>query len=586
MNDNAPKPRDGTPAGERTDAPATNGAEALIRMLQAYGVRHLFGVCGDTSLPYYDALYRLDHGITHVLARDERSAAYMADAYARVSGRVGVCEGPSGGGATYLLPGLVEANESSVPVLGFTSDVAVTSRGRYPLTELDQQSLYAPLTKWNGTFHSVANIGDQVRAAFRAMTTGRPGAAHLCVPYDVQKQPVAPETLWAQPEHGSWPSWRSAPDASAVEQAAKCLLAARQPVFVCGGGVISAGACDELARLALLLDAPVCTTISGKGSVSDSFELSAGVVGSNGGVLATREVIAAADLVVFVGCRAGSTSTEHWRYPRQGTTVIHIDVDAFAISTSYPTEVALVGDARLALAALISCVEPARGAKPPGSEAASPGRKLVEVARRAKASDFDPLAASDERPIRPERVVATLRRVLPDDAIVCADPGTACPYFAAYFDLPQPGRWFITNRAQGALGFSLPAALGAWFGRPQSRCVAVMGDGSFGFVAGELETVLRHDAPLLLVVLSNASFGWIKASQRASYGKRYFSVDFRATDHAAIARAYGMARWRVDDPAELEATVQAALAHGGPALVDIVTQPLELAAAPVSQWMG
>ncbi len=586
MNDKAPKPSAGVPPGEHADAAATSGAEALIKMLQAYGVRHVFGVCGDTSLPYYDALCRLDHGMKHVLARDERSAAYMADAYARVSGRVGVCEGPSGGGATYLLPGLVEANESSVPVLGFTSDVAVTSRGRYPLTELDQQALYAPLTKWNATFHSVANIGDQVRAAFRAMSTGRPGSAHLCVPYDVQKQPVAPETLWAQPEHGAWPSWRSAPDAAAVEQAAQCLLAAHQPVFVCGGGVISAGACDELARLALLLDAPVCTTISGKGSVSDAFELSAGVVGSNGGVPATREVIAAADLVVFVGCRAGSTSTEHWRYPRQGTSVIHIDVDAFAISTSYPTEVALVGDARLALAALIACIEPARGAKPPGGDAASPGRKLVDVARRAKASAFDALAASDERPIRPERVVATLRRVLPDDAIVCADPGTACPYFSAYFDLPQPGRWFITNRAQGALGFALPAALGAWFGRPQSRCVAVMGDGSFGFVAGELETVLRHEAPLLLVVLSNASFGWIKASQRASYGKRYFSVDFRPTDHAAIARAYGMASWRVDDPAELEATLQAALAHGGPALVDIVTQPLELAAAPVSQWMG
>ena len=503
-----------------------------------------------------------------------------------MSGRVGVCEGPSGGGATYLLPGLVEANESSVPVLGFTSDVAVTSRGRYPLTELDQQALYAPLTKWNGTFHTAATIGDQVRAAFRAMSTGRPGSAHLCVPYDVQKQPVAPETLWAQSEHGAWPSWRSAPDAGAVEQAAGHLLAARQPVFVCGGGVIAAGAFHELARLALLLDAPVCTTISGKGAVADRFELSAGVVGSNGGVLATREVIAAADLVVFVGCRAGSTSTEHWRYPRPGTAVIHVDADAFAISTSYPTAVALVGDARLALAALLERVEPARGAKPPGANPASPGRTLVDAARRAKGAAFDALAASDERPIKPERVVATLRRVLPDDAIVCADPGTPCPYFAAYFDLPQPGRWFVTNRAHGALGFALPAALGAWFARPQSRCVAVMGDGSFGFVAGELETVLRHDAPLLLVVLSNASFGWIKASQRASYGKRYFSVDFRATDHAAIARAYGMASWRVDDPAQLESTLAEALAHGGPALVDVVTQPLELAAAPVSQWMG
>ncbi len=168
-----------------------SGAEAFVRLLQGHGVKHVFGLCGDTSLPYYDALATLaDHGISHVLTRDERSAAYMADGYARVSGRPGVCEGPSGGGATYLLPGLVEANESSVPVLGFTSDVPVASRGRYPLTELDQQRLFAPLTKWNGTVQRADTLPHLVRSAFRAMTTGRPGAAHLCLPFDVLKQPV------------------------------------------------------------------------------------------------------------------------------------------------------------------------------------------------------------------------------------------------------------------------------------------------------------------------------------------------------------------------------------------------------------
>ncbi len=573
-------------APETTIGAAATGAEALIRMLQGHGVTHVFGVCGDTSLPYYDALYRLDHGISHVLARDERSAAYMADAYARLSGKVGVCEGPSGGGATYLLPGLVEANESSVPVLGFTSDVAVTSRGRYPLTELDQQSLYRPLTKWNGTLDAAAQIGDQVRAAFRACTTGRPGAAHLCVPFDVQKQAVDVSRWWAQPELGRWPNWRSQPPADDIERAARRLRAARQPVLVCGGGVLAADAGQELARLAMRLDAPVCTTVSGKGSVADDFPLSAGVVGSNGGVLATREVIAAADLVMFIGCRAGSTTTEHWRFPAPGVSIIHCDVDPFAIATSYPTEVALVGDARLSLAALNACLQDPQGTAAPGADPASPGRRLVARARAAKLAAFAPLAASEERPIRPERVMAALRRCLPADAIVCADPGTPCPYVSAYFDLPVAGRHFLTNRAHGALGFAMPAALGAWFARPAQRCVAVMGDGSFGFVAGELETVLRHGAPLLLVVLSNASFGWIKASQRASYGERYYSVDFRPTDHAAIARAWGMAAWRVEDPRELDAVLQRALAHDGPTLVDIVTQPLEQAAAPVSQWMG
>jgi acetolactate synthase-1/2/3 large subunit len=566
-------------------APPTSAAEGLIRMLQGYGVTHVFGVCGDTSLPYYDALYRLDHGIRHVLARDERSAAYMADAYARVSGRVGVCEGPSGGGATYLAPGLVESNESSVPVFGFTSDVPVSSRGRYPLTELDQQRLYAPLTKWNGTLDSAAQLGDLVRAAFRAATTGRPGAAHLCLPFDMQKQAVDPATLWAQPGHAAVPGWRSAPDEAECTRAAQLLVQARQVVVLCGGGVIAAGACEALQQLAERLDAPVCTTVSGKGAIADSHPLAAGVVGSNGGVLATRELIGQADLVLLVACRAGSTATEHWRFPALGTRIVHLDIDPMAISASYPTEVALVGDARLGLERLLAALNAiGEGRARDGADA--PGRRLVAAARAVKQQAFDALAASDERPIKPERVVRALRTCLPDDAIVCADPGTPCPYVAAYFDLPRAGRHFITNRAHGALGYALPAALGAWHARPDARCVAVMGDGSFGFVAGELETVVRTGAPLLLVVLSNGSYGWIKASQRASYGKRYYSVDFNRTDHAAIARAYGLAAWTVEDPADLVPALRAALDCGGPALVDIATQPLELAAAPVSQWMG
>src|SRR5678815_3810756 len=166
------------------------GAEAAVEMLRLHGVEIIFGLCGDTSLPFYDALARLPHGMRHILARDERSAAYMADGYARVSGKVGVCEGPSGGGATYLLPGLVEANESSIPVLGITSDVPVVSRGRYPLTELDQDALYRPLTKWNTVCDRAEQIPQAIRSAFREMTTGRPGSAHIGLPYDVMKQNV------------------------------------------------------------------------------------------------------------------------------------------------------------------------------------------------------------------------------------------------------------------------------------------------------------------------------------------------------------------------------------------------------------
>jgi len=560
-----------------------NGAEAAVRMLQLNGVHHIFGLCGDTSLPFYDALCTMEHGITHVLTRDERSASYMADGYARVTGKPGVCEGPSGGGATYLIPGLVEANESSIPVLGITSDVPVLSRGRYPLTELDQAALYKPLTKWNTVCDRPEQIPQAFRSAFREMTTGRPGAAHIGLPYDIMKARVDPADLWAQQGHDRYPAWRVVAETSAIEAAGAAILQARAPIFICGGGVIISGAMAVLDKVATLLGAPVCTTVSGKGSLSERHPLCAGVVGANGGVVATREVVQQADLVVFIGCRAGSTTTEHWKNPPRDVPIVHIDIDPSVISANYQTAHAVVGDARLVLEALHAFLAANASQRTRGE---FDGKAVVARARKAKFDAFDKIAGDRARPIRPERVLRELHRVLPSDATVVADPGTPCPYVSGYYEVLEPGRNFITNRAHGALGYSMAAATGAWFGRPSSRCVSLMGDGSFGFTVGELETITRYKVPLLMIVFSNATFGWIKASQKASYGKRYFSVDFSRTEHARVAAEYGVKSWKVEDPEELRSVVQQAAEYGGPALVDVVAQSLEEAAAPVLQWMG
>ncbi len=554
-------------------------AEALVAMLERHGVDTVFGLCGDTSLPFYDALYRTGQGIRHVLARDERHACYMADGYARVTGRVGVCEGPSGGGATYILPGLVEANESSIPVLAITSDISVSGRGRYTLTELDQGALMRPLTKWNGVVDAASALPRAVRAAFRAMTTGRPGAAHIGVPLDVQRAPVDEDEVWANADHGRYPAERRAPDPESVAAAARILGAARRPVVVCGGGVVVSGAEAALAAFAEALAAPVATTVSGQGSIGDEHPLAVGVVGSNGGTPATRRVIAAADAVVFVGCRAGSVTTERWRYPAPGAArIVHVDVDPQVIGVNYAADAAVIGDARAALAALTATL----GAPRAGHGTAA----LVSEIRAEKFAAFNTLAGSDERPIRPERIIATLQKLLPDDAVVVADPGTPCPYFSAYYQWRGSGRRFITNRAHGALGYALAAAIGAQHGRPDKKCVAVMGDGSFAMACGELETLVRLRLPITLVVISNAVFGWIKAGQKAGFGARYYSVDFSPTDHAAVAAAFGLESWRVTEPEKLEGALGKALASGAPSLVDIVTQPLQDAEAPVSEWIA
>jgi len=558
-------------------AATLTGAEAVVEMLRAHDVELIFGLCGDTSLPLYDALARLG-SIKHILTRDERHAAYMADGYARVTGRVGVCEGPSGGGATYILPGLVEANESSIPVLAINTDISVSSRGKFALTELDQRSLMKPLTKWNAVLDRSTDIPRAFRAAFEAMTTGRPGAAHIALPFDVQNGPVDRSEVWADPTLGSYPSRRTSPDAFFVELAAKLLRKANNPLFICGGGVVISQAERELQVLSEKLSAPVATTISGKGSIDERCALSVGVVGSNGGTPETRAVIDAADLVIFAGCRAGSVTTERWRHPApRRARVIHIDVDPAVPGTNYPVDVPLIGDAKLCLASLNEALE---GFERHGDLSFIDGKK------REKFEKFDALAASNESPIRPERIVLELGKSLDPDAIVVADPGTPCPYLSAYYVLRGTGRRYFSNRAHGALGYALAASVGAHFGRPAVKTVAVMGDGSFGMCAGELETLVRLKLPITLVVISNATYGWIKAGQKTGYGGRYFSVDFGVTDHARVAEAFGVRSWRVSDPSQLSGIFRQAISAAGPTLVDVVCQPLHEAKAPVSEWVA
>ena len=556
-------------------AATLSGAEAVVEMLKAHNVEVVFGLCGDTSLPLYDAFHH-SSGIRHVLTRDERHAAYMADGYARVTGKVGVCEGPSGGGATYILPGLVEANESSVPILAINTDVSVTSRGKFTLTELDQRALMKPLTKWNAVLERSADIPRVFRQAFEAMTTGRPGAAHIALPFDVQNGPVERSEVWADPTLGAFPSRRVAPDPFFIELAAKLLRSAKNPLFICGGGVVLSGAEAELESLSNKLSAAVATTVSGKGSIDERCAHSVGVIGSNGGTPQTRAVVDAADVIVFVGCRAGSVTTERWRHPAPGRArIVHIDVDPSVPGRNYKVDVPLVGDAKLCLSMLNEAVSSREG-----------DLSFVDAKKREKFEAFEALAASNDVPIKPERVVSEIQKALEGDAILVADPGTPCPYFSAFYQVKGTGRRYFSNRAHGALGYSLAAAIGAHFGRPSVKTVAVMGDGSFGMCAGELETAVRLKLPITFVVIANAVYGWIKAGQKTGYGSRYFSVDFGVTDHAKVAEAFGVRSWRVTQPQELNSILKKALSHDGPSLVDIVCQPLHEAKAPESEWVA
>ncbi len=556
------------------------GAEAMVRMLEAHGVKHIFGLCGDTTIPFYDAMHRLDHGINHILTRDERHAAYMADGYARVTGKVGVCEGPSGGGATYILPGVVEANESSIPVLAITSDVSTQSRGRYPLTELDQRSLFKPLTQSTEMLDDASRLPSQVRAAFRAMTTATPGAAHLGFPLDTQKAEVAIDEIHGNRACGSFPSTRNAADQASIDAAVKLLQKKANAIVICGGGIVLSGAEQELNKFAWALNIPIATTVSGQGSIAETDPLAVGVVGSNGGVPQTRKLVDEADLVFYMGCRVGSVTSERWRSPEPGVSIIHLDSNAEVIGANYQTAVGLVGDARLTLAAINDVI--ASG----GISADHSGVSKAEKAVTEKFAVFKGYSESGAKPRRVGQECSSRWSLHHDNEDVCADPGTPCPYFSAYYRWPRAGRHFITNRAHGALGYGLAAAMGAQVGRPDAQVIAAMGDGSFAFCVGELETVTRLKLPITMLVFSNSVFGWIKAGQHSGYDKRYYNVDFNRTDHAAVASAYGIKSFSVDEPSDLDRVLREAIDHDGPTLVDIISQPLHEAHAPVSEWVA
>ncbi|MFB3854458.1 MAG: thiamine pyrophosphate-binding protein [Vicinamibacterales bacterium] len=541
-----------------------NGAEALVAMLAAYRVEVIFGLPGDTSIALYDALSRQD-AIRHVLTRDERSAAFMADAYARLHGTPGVTEGPSGGGATYMLPGIAEAHHSSVPVLALTTDNSLAMEHQGALTALDQEALFRPVTKWSATVKRADLIPHVVRRAFRIMTSGRPGAVHLGLPKNILEETVRDPDLHAEAVCARYPAFRTRPSAAEIERAAVLLAKAQRPVMLCGGGVHLSGAHAEVERLAELAGMAVATSINGKGSISERHRLSLGVAGANGGKPLVHEFIEAADLVLAVGTRLNYVTTNNWtalrRNPKAAT--IQVDIDGSEIGNNVRVDVGLAGDAAATLADLASALE---GRKQLRRDVSG---EIREKAEAWKARDRE-RAESGLVPIRPQLVMAALARATPPGAVVVADPGTPTPFLAASFALGAAGRFTVIPRAHGGLGYAVPASLGASFARPGVPIVCLTGDGSFGFSAGELETVSRIGAKIAVIQFNNSAFGWIKALQHAR-GYRYFGVELPRQDCAEIARAFGWEGMRVTEPGCVEAAIRRALSSERPAFVDIVT---------------
>lgn len=567
-----------------------NGAAALVKMLADYGVEVVFGVPGDTNLALYEALRDCGGRPRHILCRDERSAVFMADCYARLSGKPGVVEVPSGAGALYALPGIAEGNQSSVPLLLLVNDIPRPGAGRGTLTELPVEKLFEPISKRSETLGHVAKLPEMLRRAFREATGGRPGAVVLALPEDLLYEELPEEgvSLHTEAQCTRAPSFRSRPDNAAIGAALAAILAAERPLLVAGGGANRSGAGAAVVAFAEHLRIPVVTTITGQGVLRDDHELAIGIIGDNGFHPHAVWALGRADLVIYAGCRMGSVATMHWQWPvpHGGTRIVQIDLCPETLGNTYPIDYPLVGDAAAVLEALVDEVPSPDGER----NAAWIGE--INARRRAFWEAMEPALASESVPLRPERVMESLNRHLPSPVSVISDAGTATPYSTRFLRLHDPDSKLVIPRFFGGLGYAIPGVVGAWLAAPRARPVALFGDGSLGMSAGELETIARLGVPVVMIHFNNACFGWIKAAQRITARARHstanepsFDVDFGRHDMSRLAEVYGIRGYRIATPAQLEAALTEAFAADAPAFLDIAVESIADRLPPVFSWL-
>lgn len=578
-----------------------NGAEALVKMLSDYGVEVIFGVPGDTNVALYEALRKA--GIPrHVMCRDERSAVFMADCYARLSGKPGIAEVPSGAGAMYGLPGVAEANKSSVPVILLANDIPQPGVGRGTLTELPIEDLFRPIAKNAETLRHVSKIPELVRRSFREATGGRPGAVVVALPEDILYEQIPADgiSLHIEPQCRIAPSSRPRPGDGELDAAINAILSAKRPLIVAGGGANRSRAAETVTSFAERLSIPVVTTITGQGVIRDDHRLGIGIIGDNGFHPHAIWALGRADLVIYVGCRMGSVATMNWQWPvpRGGARIVQIDLEPEIVGNTYPIDFPLVGDAKATLEALLTRLDPGI------TRAASAWVDEINARREQFWAAMAEKLDSDTVPLQPERVIEALTRYLPAPSNVISDAGTPTPYATRFLRQRDPKSKLVIPRFFGGLGYAIPAVVGAWFANPNIQPVALFGDGSLGMSAGELETLARLQVPAVLIHFNNACFGWIKALQRVSDRHRSrietdmdvkesvaqsndptFGVDFGKYDMSRLASVYGIRNYRVETPNELEDAFKDAFSANELVFVDVVIESIADRLPPVFSWL-
>jgi acetolactate synthase-1/2/3 large subunit len=561
-----------------------NGAKAIVELLEKYRVEVVFGVPGDTSVPLYEALYNAQPKLRHIMARDERSASFMADAYARLSHKPGVCECPSGAGPLYSVPGIAEANASAIPVILITSDIPLAGEGKQTITELDCQKLFESITKWSSTVKDVRKIPEAFRRAFRIATTGRPGAVHLALPYEVLTGELNEDEkqLYGESACCTYPAYRTRGAKHLLERLANLLVDAARPVIIAGGGANHSQASQSIISLAEWLGTPVVTTISGQGIIPDDHPLAIGVIGDNGFHPHAHQTVEEGDVLLYIGCKMGSVSTINWSMPasRLDRKIVQIDLNPEMLGNNFQNALSITGDARLILEDLLVLLKRKIQQRETSSWVNNLNRSRVQFWQEAQG-----VSQSEETPLKPQCVIAALNQKLTSKTIVISDAGTPTPYITRFLSLTNIGSRIIIPRSYGGLGYAIPALVGAYFACPQARLVGLFGDGSLGMSAGELETLARLRIPAVLIHFNNGTFGWIKVLQQLHSKGKYFSVDFNSGNPSLVAEGFGIKALRVETTTDLAEGLNVAFSSTEPMFLDVITEPEVENLPPVYSWL-
>jgi acetolactate synthase-1/2/3 large subunit len=524
------------------------GAEILLESLQREGVEVIFGYPGGQVIPIYDALY--DSKIRNILVRHEQGAAHAADGYARSTGKVGVCLATSGPGATNLVTGIANAYMDSVPMVAITGQVPTSLIGCDSFQEADITGITLPITKHNYLVREVKDIPRIVKEAFHIAKTGRPGPVLIDLPKDLSTLKEAPEYPDTIDLPGYKPNYIG--NARQVKDATEALQSAKRPLLYVGGGVVSAGAAQELIKLAELLEVPVTTTLMGMSAFPSDHRLNLGMLGMHG-TAAANFAVTECDLLFAIGARFDDRVTGKIETFAPQAQIVHIDIDPAEIGKNVRCNIPIVGDVKLVLEMLL---ERCTGARHP------------EWLERISGWQKEYPLQYDAKGLKPQKVIEEISKITKGEAIICTEVGQHQMWAAHYYKFTKP-RSFITSGGLGTMGFGFPAAIGAQIGNPDRLVIDIAGDGSFQMNIQELGTAVAHQIPVKIVILNNFYLGMVRQWQEFFFNKRYSGTVLDSNpDFVKIAEAYGAKGFRVKETKDLHNVLTEAFATPGPVIID------------------